>query len=92
MAEEIRARIKQYSILAVTGPRQSGKTTLLKTLFPDYEYLSLEKNRYQHLNYYFWQDYNGLEIDLLLKNANAFDVYEVKSTRTLGSALFKNLR
>lgn len=42
MAAEIRKRIKQYPILAVTGPRQSGKTTLLKTLFPDYEYVSLE--------------------------------------------------
>jgi predicted AAA+ superfamily ATPase len=28
--------------LALTGPRQSGKTTLLRELFPDYTYLSLE--------------------------------------------------
>src|SRR5690606_16795353 len=42
MTKEIRKRITQYPILAVTGPRQSGKTTLLKTLFPDYEYVSLE--------------------------------------------------
>lgn len=26
----------------MTGPRQSGKTTLLKSLFPDYRYVSLE--------------------------------------------------
>jgi predicted AAA+ superfamily ATPase len=32
----------KYPILAVTGPRQSGKTTLLKTLFPNYQYVSLE--------------------------------------------------
>lgn len=32
----------KYPILALTGPRQSGKTTLLKTLFSDYTYLSLE--------------------------------------------------
>ncbi len=32
----------KYPIIALTGPRQSGKTTLLKTLFPDYEYVSLE--------------------------------------------------
>src|SRR5690606_14403709 len=42
MAKEIRDRINKYPILAVTGPRQSGKTTLLKTLFPDYQYVSLE--------------------------------------------------
>ncbi len=32
----------KYPVIALTGPRQSGKTTLLKTLFPDYEYVSLE--------------------------------------------------
>ena len=32
----------KYPILALTGPRQSGKTTLLKELFPDYRYISLE--------------------------------------------------
>ncbi len=33
---------KQYPILAVTGPRQSGKTTLLKSFFSDYKYVTLE--------------------------------------------------
>ncbi len=28
--------------MALTGPRQSGKTTLLKELFKDYRYISLE--------------------------------------------------
>ena len=28
--------------MTVTGPRQSGKSTLLKNLFPDYRYVSLE--------------------------------------------------
>lgn len=31
-----------YPVLALNGPRQSGKTTLLKTLFPKYPYFSLE--------------------------------------------------
>lgn len=34
----------KYPVIALTGPRQSGKTTLLKTLFPDYEYVSLENH------------------------------------------------
>lgn len=38
----IRALLTKYPILAVTGPRQSGKTTLLKEMFPDYLYVSLE--------------------------------------------------
>lgn len=32
----------KYPIIALTGPRQSGKTTLLRELFPDYQYVSLE--------------------------------------------------
>ena len=32
----------KYPIIALTGPRQSGKTTLLKNLFSDYQYVSLE--------------------------------------------------
>ncbi|RMF21447.1 MAG: ATP-binding protein [Bacteroidetes bacterium] len=32
----------KFPIVAVTGPRQSGKTTLLKHQFPEYEYVSLE--------------------------------------------------
>lgn len=38
----IKRQLSKYPILAVTGPRQSGKTTLLKHLFPDYTYVSLE--------------------------------------------------
>lgn len=31
-----------WSVISVTGPRQSGKTTLCKMTFPDYEYVNLE--------------------------------------------------
>ena len=34
--------MKAYPIVSLTGPRQSGKTTLVKTLFPHFQYLSLE--------------------------------------------------
>jgi len=34
--------LKKYPILALTGPRQSGKTTFLKHQFPDYTYVNLE--------------------------------------------------
>ena len=33
---------KQYPVVSVTGPRQSGKTTLVRSLFPKHKYLSLE--------------------------------------------------
>ena len=33
---------KKYPVISVTGPRQSGKTTLVRSLFPNHKYLSLE--------------------------------------------------
>lgn len=33
---------KMYPILAISGPRQSGKTTMLKESFPEYRYISME--------------------------------------------------
>lgn len=42
LEDSLRALLPKYPILAVTGPRQSGKTTLLKSIFPDYTYVSLE--------------------------------------------------
>ena len=33
---------RQFPLVAITGPRQSGKTTLTKKCFPDYKYISLE--------------------------------------------------
>lgn len=39
---------KQFPIVAITGPRQSGKTTFLRDTFKKYRYISLENpdNRY----------------------------------------------
>lgn len=42
LEKSIQAQAGKYPVIAVTGPRQSGKTTLLKNIFKDYQYLSLE--------------------------------------------------
>jgi hypothetical protein len=42
LAGQIEAMLPLYPIVAVTGPRQSGKTTLLMNMFPEYQYVSLE--------------------------------------------------
>jgi uncharacterized protein len=34
---------RQYPVLTLTGPRQSGKTTLVRAAFPRHEYASLEE-------------------------------------------------
>ena len=39
---KLRQWVKQYPVLTVTGPRQSGKTTLCRALFKNKPYLSLE--------------------------------------------------
>ncbi|WP_276089833.1 ATP-binding protein [Pedobacter sp. JY14-1] len=39
---QIELQQSKFPILALTGPRQSGKTTLLKQIFPNYKYVSLE--------------------------------------------------
>ncbi len=33
---------KQYPVVTITGPQQSGKTTLCQALFPHKSYVSLE--------------------------------------------------
>ena len=43
MSSQILEAATQYPVVAVTGPRQSGKTTLCRELFPDYAYANLEK-------------------------------------------------
>jgi hypothetical protein len=34
--------IGKYPVLTITGPRQSGKTTLVEQLFPEYTYVNFE--------------------------------------------------
>ncbi|WP_428054438.1 ATP-binding protein [Candidatus Avelusimicrobium stercoris] len=36
------AAVKQFPALVLTGPRQTGKSTLLKQLFPAYNYITLD--------------------------------------------------
>ena len=42
LAPVLQERATQYPVVTLTGPRQSGKTTLCKALFPGLPYLSLE--------------------------------------------------
>ena len=42
LESEIATLRREFPIVAILGPRQSGKTTLAKKAFPGYEYVSLE--------------------------------------------------
>ena len=42
LTEALRDAATSYPVVTLTGPRQSGKTTLVQALFADHRYLSLE--------------------------------------------------
>jgi hypothetical protein len=42
LGKRLRESLTRFPVLTVTGPRQSGKTTLVRAQLPGYEYVSLE--------------------------------------------------
>ncbi len=42
LAEELQRSAEQYPVVTLMGPRQSGKTTLIRQLFPNKTYINLE--------------------------------------------------
>lgn len=42
LGEKIKALVKVFPVISLTGPRQSGKTTIVRALFPEYAYANLE--------------------------------------------------
>lgn len=49
LAAEFFARLREYPVVTVLGPRQSGKTTLVRSALPDYTYASLEEPEIRQL-------------------------------------------
>jgi len=43
LADELAAAAGRNPVVTLVGPRQSGKTTLVRGLFPDHDYVSLER-------------------------------------------------
>ena len=42
ISDEVKEAFRYFSVITITGPRQSGKTTLIRNLFPQLQYYSLE--------------------------------------------------
>lgn len=42
IAQEFTPMLSWFPVVSVIGPRQSGKSTLVKTMLPEYEYVNLE--------------------------------------------------
>jgi predicted AAA+ superfamily ATPase len=55
------------------------------------EYQKQNHHLYLHLDYYFWQDSNAREVDLLMKKGQGFSIFEIKATQTISTALFKEM-
>lgn len=51
----LEGKLKEYaaffSVVSLTGPRQSGKSTLLKKVFPDYSYVTFDEATNRNLYY-----------------------------------------
>ncbi len=73
---------EQWSVISVTGPRQSGKTTLCKMAFPNYEYVNLERATTrellrQDIEGYLLNHPNGLIIDEAQNLPELFSILQV---------------
>lgn len=42
LQSELLTQLREYPVVTVLGPRQAGKTTLVRMALPDYDYVSLE--------------------------------------------------
>lgn len=70
----------RWSVISVTGPRQSGKTTLCKMTFPDYGYVNLERATTREL---IRQDIEGY----LLSHTHGLIIDEAQNMPELFSAI-----
>lgn len=48
ISEKLQDAAEQFPVLFLTGPRQSGKTTLLRKIFSSYRYVNLEDPEMRH--------------------------------------------
>lgn len=72
----LRRNATYYPVVTLTGPRQSGKTTLCREEPP----------------LYFWRVQTGHEIDLLIDQAGALFPCEIKSGATIQTEMLKTLK
>jgi predicted AAA+ superfamily ATPase len=49
LEQELLQSSREYPVVTIIGPRQSGKTTLAKMTFPSYQYVNLEQPEHRRL-------------------------------------------
>jgi predicted AAA+ superfamily ATPase len=55
------------------------------------EYIKQNYHHNLYREFYFWRDSNGHEVDLLVSNETAYDIVEIKATKTILPKLFDGL-
>lgn len=81
-------------LLGIRSAEEINTNRLKGNLFENLILAEFQKKNYHqylHLNYYFWQDSNANEVDMLIKNNDGFDAFEIKATETISPVLFKQL-
>lgn len=81
-------------LLGIRSASEINTNRLKGNLFENLILAELQKKNYHqylHLNYYFWQDSNANEVDILTKNNEDFKISEIKATETITATLFKQL-
>ena len=81
-------------LLGIRAADELDENRLKGNLFENMIVAEFQKKNhhlYQHREYYFWQDNHGYEVDLLMKKPSGFEIFEIKSTQTITSVLFKEL-
>ncbi|MDO4987987.1 MAG: AAA family ATPase [Synergistes sp.] len=76
----------QFPVIAVTGPRQSGKSTLVQAVFPDKRYISFDEKNMRELAKSNPEDFirafpNGMIIDEAQKVPEIFDAVKLSVDR-----------
>lgn len=74
----------QFPVIAITGPRQSGKSTLARLAFPDKQYISFDDKNYRELAASNPKDFlaafpNGVIIDEAQKVPEIFDAVKLSA-------------
>ena len=81
-------------LLGITEPQQLVSHPLRGSVFESYAVSEIYKYHYHHGipdNIYYFRDYQGHEVDVLIERSNSIDLIEVKSAATFQQNYLKSL-
>lgn len=82
-------------LLDIDSPQTLNRDKMRGHLFENMviiDYLKRAYNAGRNGSLYFYRDSNGTEVDLLIKNGNTYDCYEIKSSSTFHPDFTKGIR